>query len=257
MSKSMAIPSACARPRTRSRRKCAPCRPTRPGCAAAMRASRRAARCGNCTGLFRRADPRMVEKGCRSAGIGCIECKQPVIDGILREQQPMLERAQQYMDNPALLRDIVDHGCAKASKSRARPCAKCATPWARATAELRRDDGNPGASPAASHPAGRTLVPGDALGAPVRPGGRVLDLACGGGRHARWFAQRGHTVLGVDRDARPWPRCRPAWPAGRRTSSRVTGRWPARHPSMPSSSPTTCTGRCGRTCSAPWRPAAC
>jgi len=27
----------------------------------------------------------------------------------------MLERAQPYMDNPALLRDIVDHGCARAS----------------------------------------------------------------------------------------------------------------------------------------------
>lgn len=56
-----------------------------------------------------------VKQGCRSAGIGCIECKQPVIDGILREQQPMLERAQPYMDNPALLRDIVEQGCAKAS----------------------------------------------------------------------------------------------------------------------------------------------
>ncbi|WP_420992569.1 tryptophan--tRNA ligase [Cupriavidus sp. 30B13] len=57
-----------------------------------------------------------VEKGCRSAGIGCIECKQPVIDGILREQQPMLERAQKYMDDPALLRAIVAHGCDKASQ---------------------------------------------------------------------------------------------------------------------------------------------
>jgi len=56
-----------------------------------------------------------VEKGCRSAGIGCLECKQPVIDGILREQQPMLERAQKYMDSPALLRDIVANGCDKAS----------------------------------------------------------------------------------------------------------------------------------------------
>lgn len=55
-----------------------------------------------------------VEKGCRSAGIGCIECKQPVIEGILREQQPMLERAQKYMDDPALLRAIVDHGCDQA-----------------------------------------------------------------------------------------------------------------------------------------------
>lgn len=33
------------------------------------------------------------------------------------------------------------------------------------------------------------------------PGGEVLDVACGAGRHARWFAQRGHPVLGLDRDA--------------------------------------------------------
>jgi len=32
-------------------------------------------------------------------------------------------------------------------------------------------------------------------------GGSVLDLACGRGRHLRWFAARGHRVLGVDRDA--------------------------------------------------------
>ena len=35
----------------------------------------------------------------------------------------------------------------------------------------------------------------------VRPGGTVLDLACGGGRHVRWFATRGHPVTAVDRDA--------------------------------------------------------
>lgn len=34
----------------------------------------------------------------------------------------------------------------------------------------------------------------------IRAGGRVLDLACGGGRHARWFAARGFDVLAVDRD---------------------------------------------------------
>jgi SAM-dependent methyltransferase len=33
----------------------------------------------------------------------------------------------------------------------------------------------------------------------IRPGGQVLDLACGSGRHMRWFAARGHQVLGVDR----------------------------------------------------------
>ena len=35
----------------------------------------------------------------------------------------------------------------------------------------------------------------------VAPGGRVLDLACGRGRHARWFAARGHPVVGIERDA--------------------------------------------------------
>ncbi len=33
----------------------------------------------------------------------------------------------------------------------------------------------------------------------VRPGGSVLDVACGHGRHLRWFAQQGHPVTGVDR----------------------------------------------------------
>jgi SAM-dependent methyltransferase len=33
----------------------------------------------------------------------------------------------------------------------------------------------------------------------VPPGGTVLDVACGGGRHMRWFAGRGHAVTGVDR----------------------------------------------------------
>lgn len=36
--------------------------------------------------------------------------------------------------------------------------------------------------------------------APLIPAGQVLDLACGGGRHARWLASLGHPVLAVDRD---------------------------------------------------------
>src|SRR5687768_11149852 len=35
----------------------------------------------------------------------------------------------------------------------------------------------------------------------IPAGGRVLDVACGGGRHARWLAARGHAVDAVDRDA--------------------------------------------------------
>ena len=55
-----------------------------------------------------------VQQGCRTAGIGCIECKQPVIDGILREQVPMRERAQTYLDDPALVKNIIADGCEKA-----------------------------------------------------------------------------------------------------------------------------------------------
>ncbi|MDR2239531.1 MAG: tryptophan--tRNA ligase [Zoogloeaceae bacterium] len=57
-----------------------------------------------------------VQQGCRSAGIGCIECKHPVIDAVLKEQEPMHERAQTYIDNPALVRDIIDDGCERARK---------------------------------------------------------------------------------------------------------------------------------------------
>jgi tryptophanyl-tRNA synthetase len=57
-----------------------------------------------------------VMKGCTSAGIGCLECKQPVVDGVLAEQAPMHERAQQYLDDPALVRAIVADGCEKARK---------------------------------------------------------------------------------------------------------------------------------------------
>ncbi|MGV8934828.1 MAG: tryptophan--tRNA ligase, partial [Gallionellaceae bacterium] len=57
-----------------------------------------------------------VQQGCRSAGIGCIECKQPVIDAVLLEQKPMRERAQQYLDDPTLVRNIIADGCEKARK---------------------------------------------------------------------------------------------------------------------------------------------
>jgi tryptophanyl-tRNA synthetase len=58
-----------------------------------------------------------VTQGCTTAGIGCLECKQPVIDGILREQQPMLERAQPYIENVRVVRDIVDNGTDRARQT--------------------------------------------------------------------------------------------------------------------------------------------
>ena len=57
-----------------------------------------------------------VQQGCLSAGIGCLECKQPVIDAILAEQRPMRERAERYLEDPALVRNIVEDGCERARK---------------------------------------------------------------------------------------------------------------------------------------------
>ncbi len=55
-----------------------------------------------------------ARKGCTTAGIGCIECKKPLTDAVLEEQQPMRERAKQYEDNPDLVKTIVAEGCEKA-----------------------------------------------------------------------------------------------------------------------------------------------
>lgn len=57
-----------------------------------------------------------VQQGCTSAGIGCIECKQPVIDSMVAEQKPMQERAQMYQDDPTLVRNIIADGCERARK---------------------------------------------------------------------------------------------------------------------------------------------
>ncbi|MGC2459278.1 MAG: tryptophan--tRNA ligase [Gallionellaceae bacterium] len=57
-----------------------------------------------------------VQQGCTTAGIGCIECKQPVIDSVLEEQKPMRKRAQRYLDDPTLVRNIIADGCEKARK---------------------------------------------------------------------------------------------------------------------------------------------
>lgn len=57
-----------------------------------------------------------VQVGCRSAGIGCIECKQPVIDGVLAELKPIRERAEHYLEDPTLVRNIVTDGAEKARK---------------------------------------------------------------------------------------------------------------------------------------------
>ncbi|MDP2787475.1 MAG: tryptophan--tRNA ligase [Pseudomonadota bacterium] len=55
-----------------------------------------------------------VVQGCTSAGIGCIECKQPVIDAVLKELAPIQERARAYTEEPDTVKNIIDDGCEKA-----------------------------------------------------------------------------------------------------------------------------------------------
>lgn len=55
-----------------------------------------------------------VQEGCTSAGIGCLECKQPVIDAIQAELDPIRERAAEYEKNADLVRNIIEEGCDEA-----------------------------------------------------------------------------------------------------------------------------------------------
>ncbi|MCP5206798.1 MAG: tryptophan--tRNA ligase [Hahellaceae bacterium] len=55
-----------------------------------------------------------VQEGCRSAGIGCLECKAPIIDAVLAEQKPIRERAKQYESEPGMVRSIVVEGSEQA-----------------------------------------------------------------------------------------------------------------------------------------------
>ncbi len=53
-------------------------------------------------------------RGCRSAGIGCLDCKRPLIEAINAEQKAMIERAEQFRERPDLVHDILREGAEKA-----------------------------------------------------------------------------------------------------------------------------------------------
>lgn len=61
----------------------------------------------------------------------------------------------------------------------------------------------------------------------LKPASRVLDLACGGGRHVQWLAAQGHQVLALDRDAAALARVREAVPGAEVLQADVEGGpWP-------------------------------
>jgi tryptophanyl-tRNA synthetase len=53
-------------------------------------------------------------EGCRSAGIGCLDCKKPLIEAVVSEQNEMRERAAQFEDDPGLVHSILLEGSEKA-----------------------------------------------------------------------------------------------------------------------------------------------
>jgi len=53
-------------------------------------------------------------KGCKSAGIGCVDCKRPLIDAVNKEQDVIRQRAQQFEEDPDLVHAIIQEGSDKA-----------------------------------------------------------------------------------------------------------------------------------------------
>src|SRR5580698_9112775 len=58
-----------------------------------------------------------VDVGCRSAGIGCIECKSWAADSLVKLLNPMQERRRKFEENPALAWDILEDGTERARRA--------------------------------------------------------------------------------------------------------------------------------------------
>ena len=57
-----------------------------------------------------------MQNGCRTAGIGCVDCKQPVIEAVLKELAPIRERALDYINDPKMVQNILNDGAEAASE---------------------------------------------------------------------------------------------------------------------------------------------
>ncbi|MGR8950148.1 MAG: tryptophan--tRNA ligase [Gammaproteobacteria bacterium] len=58
-----------------------------------------------------------AENGCRSASIGCLDCKGPIIDAVLQEQAPIRERSLEYLADKDGVYAIIDEGCEAAREA--------------------------------------------------------------------------------------------------------------------------------------------
>ncbi|MDT8429005.1 MAG: tryptophan--tRNA ligase [Pseudomonadales bacterium] len=58
-----------------------------------------------------------VDTGCRQAGIGCLECKRPLIDAIIAELEPIQAEARQYEKDPDMVKSILAEGAESARET--------------------------------------------------------------------------------------------------------------------------------------------
>ncbi len=58
-----------------------------------------------------------VQEGCKSAGIGCLECKKPVIESVIAELEPIQKEAEQYEKDPTIVKSILADGCESARET--------------------------------------------------------------------------------------------------------------------------------------------
>ena len=57
-----------------------------------------------------------LAEGCKSAGIGCVDCKKPLLESLLEEQALLRDRAEPFERNPETMREVIEVGCARASE---------------------------------------------------------------------------------------------------------------------------------------------
>lgn len=57
-----------------------------------------------------------IIKGCKSASIGCVDCGSPLVDSVLNEQQPIRERALEYLNNLKSFQAVIDEGSERAKE---------------------------------------------------------------------------------------------------------------------------------------------
>lgn len=68
-----------------------------------------------------------VTTGCRTAGIGCLECKAPLIDSIIAEQKPIIERAKHFAENPVIVENIIQQSTEEARNTARKTLAEVRT----------------------------------------------------------------------------------------------------------------------------------